>query len=228
MKLEIKKFKISGYLKGVMIANLIILGFLIMTVYASKAEKEIPFSTYNDIFLFIGIFVRATFTIFAAVMISRLIIGEYRNKTINILFTYPINRKKIMLAKLAIVVIFTFITMVISNIFLSFSLFVINIFAKFLQDSLTVDILVKNLISIVVYSVAFAFVSLIPVYVGMRKKSGSATIVTAIILVSLLNSGNKGYTLSSIILIPLILAIIGAVVSYLSIKDIENVDVVNF
>jgi ABC-type transport system involved in multi-copper enzyme maturation permease subunit len=228
MKLEIKKFKISGYLKAVMTANLIILGFLVMTVYASKAEMEMPFNTYNDVSLFIGIFVRATFTIFASVLISRLIIGEYKSKTINVLFTYPINRKKIMLAKLVIVVLFTFITMIISNLFLNFSLLILNLFLNFIQDSLTMDILVKNLINIVVYSGAFAFVSLIPVFVGMKKKSGSATIVTAIILVSLLNSGNKGYTLSSIIIIPLILAIIGAAVSYLSIKDVEKVDVVNF
>jgi hypothetical protein len=96
-----------------------------------------------------------------------------------------------------------------------------------IQDSLTVDILIKNLINIIVYSIAFAFVSLIPVYVGMRKKSGSATIITSVILVSLLNSGNKGNSLSSIIIIPIILAIIGAIASYLSIKDIEKVDVIN-
>ena len=36
MKLEIKKFKIRGNIKGVIIANLIILGLLLMGVYASK------------------------------------------------------------------------------------------------------------------------------------------------------------------------------------------------
>ncbi|WP_010233017.1 ABC transporter permease [Clostridium arbusti] len=227
MKLENKKFKIFGCLKGVIIANLIILGFLSMILYASNANKEIAFSTYNDVFLYTGIFVRATFSIFAAVLISRLIIGEYTSRTINVLFTYPINRKNIMVAKLAIVLIFTFTTMVISSLFLSFSLFLLNMFTNAIQDSLTADILIKNLINIIVYSIAFAFVSLIPVYVGMRKKSGSATIITSVILVSLLNSGNKGNSLSSIIIIPIILAIIGAIASYLSIKDIEKVDVIN-
>lgn len=228
MKLEIIKFKISGYVKGAIITNLIILGFLFIAVYGSKADNEITLSTYNNVFLFTGIFVRATFSIFAGVLITRLIIGEYKNKTINILFTYPINRKKILVAKLAIVLIFTFAAMIISNVFLNFSLFFLNIFANFIKDSLTVDILVKNSINIVLYSITFAFVSLIPVYVGMRKKSGSATIVTSVILVSLLNSGFKGNSLSSIIIIPLILAIIGVFVSYLSIKDVEKVDVANF
>ena len=121
---------------------------------------KLIFSNYNDVFLYTGIMVRATFTIFAAVLISRIIIGEYKSKTINILFTYPINRKKIMVAKLAIVVIFTFTTMVISSIFLDFSLFILNIFVNFIQDSINQDILVKNLINIVVYSVAFCLCKL--------------------------------------------------------------------
>ena len=230
MQLEIKKFKMKGILKGVIIANLIIFAFLVMGIFASKADNEMIFGSWNDTFLFTGIFVRATFTIFAAVLISKIIIGEYKSKTINVLFTYPINRKKLMLAKLVIVAIFTFTSMLISNIFLSFSLFILNIFMNFLQDSLTINILLPNVINMAVYSLAFAFISLIPAYVGIIRKSGSATIVTAIILTSLLNSGNanKGYTLSSIIIIPIILAIIGAVCSYLAIKDVEKDDVINF
>lgn len=228
MKLELKKFKISGYIKGAIIANLIILGVLFIAVYLPKFGEETIINNFNDVFLMTDAFVKAPFTIFAAVLISRLIIGEYKNKTINVLFTYPINRKKIMLAKLAIVATFTFITMTISNIFLNCSLFILDIFINFTQDSLTVDILQKNIINIVLYSVTFAFINLIPVYVGMKKKSGSATIVTSIILVSILNSGTNGNTLSSIIVIPIILAIIGAVISYLSIKDVEKVDVIDF
>lgn len=228
MRLEIKKFKINGNIKGVIIANLIILGFLLIIVYGSNGDMVIPFSNYNDAFLFTGSMARATFSIFSAVLISRIIIGEYKNKTINIMFIYPINRKKIMLAKFAIIVIFAFTTMVLSSLFLDFSLFILNIFTNSIGGPLTQDILVKSLINIVVYSVAFAFVSLIPVYVGMRKKSGSATIVTSMILVSLLNSGSDGNNLASILIILIVLAIVGAVAAYLSIKDVEKVDVVNF
>lgn len=227
MKLEIKKFKMAGSIKGAIIANLIILAFLVLAVFGSKTDGDLAFKGYNDMFLFTSIFVRATFTIFAAVIISRLIIGEYTNKTISVMFMYPIKRKNIMLAKLTIVVIFTFISMVISNIFLNCSMYFLNAFAKLFTDTLTVDMLVKNIISIFVYSIGYSFLSLIPIYVGMKRKSTSATIVTSIILASVLNSGNKGNTLSSIIIIPLILGIIGAVISYISIKDVEDTDVVN-
>ncbi|MBU3186227.1 ABC transporter permease [Clostridium estertheticum] len=226
IKLEIKKFKLNKNVKTVMIINLIILAVLLLGVYSLKFNtKENMFRNYSDVFLYTGTIVRATFSIFAAALISKLIIGEYKCKTINIMFSYPIKRKKIMAAKLAIVVIFAFTTMILSNIFLIFSIYLVNIFANFIQIPLTQDILLKNLINIFVYSATFSFVSLIPLYIGMRNKSGSATIITSIIVVSLLNSGSNGDTLSSIIIVPIILAIIGVFVAYLSIKDIEKVDV---
>lgn len=228
MKLEIKKYKIKGNLKGVVIANLIILAFLVLSILGTKANNERIFDNWNDTFLFTSMFVRITFTIYAGVLISKLIIGEYKNKTINILFTYPINRKKVMISKLFIVAAFAFITMILSNIFISCILYLLNIFINFTREVLTMEILLNNAISILLYSVIYALISLIPVYVAMLRKSSSSAIVTSIILISILNSGNAGYTLSSIIIIPILFAILGLISSYLFIKDIEKMDVPNF
>lgn len=227
IKLEIKKFKID-LLKGIIIANLIILMLVVTAAFLSKASKEISFTDYNSMFLGISTYVRPVFIIYSAVLISKLIIGEYKNKTINIMFMYPIKRKKIMISKFLIVLIFCFTTLLLSTIFLDLSMYCINSFSHFFNDTLTRTQIVSNLTNIIVYSIAFAFISLIPVYVGLKRKSVSATIVTAIILSSALSSGSNGYSLSSIIIIPTILAIIGAVIAYISIKDIEKVDVVNF
>jgi len=227
IKLEIKKFKID-LLKGTIIANIIILMFVVTAAFLSKASKEISFTDYNSMFLGISTYVRPVFIIYSAVLISKLIIGEYKNKTINIMFMYPIKRKKIMISKFLIVLIFCFTTLLLSTIFLDLSMYCINSFSHFFNDTLTMTQIVSNLTNIIVYSIAFAFISLIPVYVGLKRKSASATIVTAIILSSALSSGSNGYSLSSIIIIPTILAIIGVVIAYISIKDIEKVDVVNF
>ena len=228
IKLEIKKFKLKGNLKGVIIANLAILAFLVISIFGTKANNEIIFNSWDNGFLFTNVFVRITFSIFVSVLISRLIFGEYKSKTINILFTYPISRKKVMIAKLATTTAFAFISMVISNIFISSSLYILNIFINFISEALTMEILINNLISIFVYSLLFSLISLIPVYVGFLRKSGSSVIVTSIILISILNSGNAGHTLSSYVLIPIILAILGVLCSYLFIKDIEKIDVPNF
>ena len=228
IKLEFKKFKIMGNIKGVTIANLIILAFLVMGIFASKADNEMIFDTWNDTLLFTSMFVRITFSIYAGVLISKLIIGEYKNKTINILFTYPINRKKVMIAKLFIVTTFAFVSMIISNIFISSMLYILNMFISFTKEALTIGILLPNLINIILYSFIYSLISLIPVYIGKLKKSGSSAIVTSVILISVLNSGNGGHTLSSIIAIPIFFAILGLISSYLFIKDIEKIDVSNY
>ena len=225
MKLELKKFKIG--IKGVIIANLSIFASLLLTIFASPNTNDMPFGDYNSMFFLTGTVVRAVFTIFAGALISRLIIGEYKNKTINVMFMYPIKRKKIMLAKLFLVIIFSFITMFLSSLFLDFSLYILNLFLNFAKEPFTMNILLKNLVNVTVYSLAFAFVSLIPVYVGMWKKSGTATIVSSVILVSVFNSGSKNLSLSSIIIFPIIGAILGIISSYMAIQDIENVDVVS-
>ncbi|MBC8062074.1 MAG: ABC transporter permease [Clostridiaceae bacterium] len=225
MKLEIQKFKIR--IRGVIIANLIMLASSVLIIVASLNSKDLPFSDYNNMFAFTGSIVRAVLMVFAAVLISRLLIDEYKNKTINVLFMYPIKRRKIMISKLFIIVIFTFVGMFLSEVFLNFNLYILNIFAKFIKEPFTVNILLENLIHITIYSAIFSFVSLIPVYFGMRKKSGSATIVTAVILISVFNSGSSNTTLSSYILIPIIGAILGIIGSFIAIKDIEELDVIS-
>lgn len=48
--------------------------------------------TGSTVFI-LGLFVRSVYIVFAAVLIAKLVIGEYRNKTITVMFTYPISRK---------------------------------------------------------------------------------------------------------------------------------------
>jgi len=225
MKLELKKFRIR--IRGVIIANLIILVSFVFITITSQNTTDIPFADYNSMFLSTASIVRVVFAIFAAVLISRLIIGEYKNKTINIMFMYPIKRKEIMLAKLFIVALFSFIAMILSNVFLDICLYTLNIFVGFIKEPFTANVLLNTLTNIVIYSVAFAFINLIPVYFGMRNKSTTTTMVSAIIIVSVLNSGSSNTTLSSYIIIPIIGAIIGTICSYLVIKDVEVIDVIN-
>jgi len=227
MKLEIIKFKMTRYLKGVGIANITILGLILISYFFEKDVLEMM-TSHDNVVSLTGSIVRAVFTIFAAVLISRIVISEYKNKTINILFMYPISRKKILVAKFMIVVIFTFTSILFSSLFLNATLLILNCFVHFIEEPLTQGVLMKNLIDIVVYSAAFGFLSLITSFVGMLKKSGSATIVTSVVLVCLLGSGSNGNTLSSIFIVQIILVILGAGAAYLSIKDVEKVDVINF
>ena len=108
MKLELKKFKLLSYVFRVFIANISILGFIIFISFIEKAEGASLFINYPETFLVIDTFVRGTFIIFAAALISELIISEFKDKTITVLFMYPISRKRLIAAKLLVIMLFTF------------------------------------------------------------------------------------------------------------------------
>jgi len=227
MKLEIRKFKMWKNVKGAIIANIAIIALLIGMIFASRSEKDIEFTSLNFTFSMVDTMVKATFIIFASALIARLIIEEYKSNTITVLFMYPINRKKLIIAKLLIVVLFTFISIVLSEIFIDSVLWFFNNFNKFSPDRLTSSLVSSTFITIVINALASTGMGLIPLYFGMRKKSVPATIISAILIVSIVCSDMGGYSLGRIIAIPIGLSIIGFFITYLSIRNIEHIDVIN-
>ena len=226
IKLELKKVNMWGYVRSALIANLVIMAMLALMIFGTNNEGDRIFTSFSFTFSMIESLVKVTFIIFAAILIARFIIDEYKSDTITLLFMYPINRKKLMVAKLFIIVMFTFISIVLSNIFIDFALCVANNFYNFIPDKLTTSLIINNLVNIGVYALTATGMALIPLYFGMRKKSVPATIVSAIIIVSIVGSSSNGHSLNSIIAIPITLAIIGVFIAYLSIRNIEHVDVV--
>ncbi len=226
IKLEMKKNKVRRYIKGVIIANLIILSLILFISYGMKNQNEVGFSDIAEYITIIDSLVRSTFIIFSAVLLSEFIIEEYKNKTIMVLFMYPVNRKKILIAKLMVVGVFTFLLIILSDIFISLIFYIFNIYFNFITTGLTGDIILKQSIFITVNALATVGISLIPLYFGMKKNSVSRTIVSAVILVSIFGSSTGGFSLSSIIVIPISFALLGIFMTYLSIRDIEHKDVV--
>ncbi|MNE52381.1 hypothetical protein D3C80_1470510 [compost metagenome] len=140
---------------------------------------------------------------------------------------YPIQRKKVLTAKLIIVVTFTFIFCLLAKIIIVLGFYFINQYTHFIQEELTLEMLRNHFFKGVTNSLTASFISLVPLYFGMRKYSTPATIVSAIIISSLLNSQfGTEFTLSSIIYIPLVLSLLGVFISFISIRNIETKDIV--
>lgn len=225
ISLEIKKYKLYGYWKGIAIANLAIMGLLCSIYFAGKGDGEIPFISYELVFIDFGSIIRATFTIFAATLIAKLVIDEYKNNSISLMFMYPIKRKQIMAAKLIIVAGFTFFTICASSLLIGSVFYLADSIFHFVPQALTAEVLRNGIIDMLLGAIASAGIALIPMYFGMLKKSVPATIVSSIILVSLSGSTNNGVSAFTYIAIPLVLAAIGCLIAYFSIRNIEKVDV---
>lgn len=223
--LEIRKFKLFSFIKNVLIANVIVMGALCATYFAEKSDGIIAFPSFDMAFGAIGSMIRAIFIIFAAVLISKLIIDEYKNNSISLMFMYPINRKKIIIAKLIIVACFTFLTIFLSNLLVGSMFYLADSYFHFVPKALTSDVLVNGLLSMTLGAIASAGMALIPLYFGMRKKSVPTTIVSAIVLVSITSSSANNVNIFSFIFVPIALAIAGCVIAYFSFRNIEKVDI---
>ncbi|HDX9629325.1 TPA: ABC transporter permease [Bacillus cereus] len=225
MKLELKKFKLGWYVRGAIIANIAILALMILTSVVAQVEGDPEIRDPQMILLTASTLVRATFIIFGSVLIARLIISEYKNKTILLMFSYPIDRRKMMSSKLAITAIVTFITVILSNILVVGIFFGIDSYFSILPNSFTVDQLTQEGIKLVPLAVATAGISLIPLYFGMRKRSVPATIVSSLIVVSITMNTNPAFSTATFLPLQLALAVIGVVIAYYGIKNIEKEDV---
>lgn len=225
ISLEIKKHKMFGYVKAAFIANIIMIVAACLLPIVERLEGEAYFTNYEMMFMMINTMVRGTFIVFSGVLIAKLIIDEYKNNTMHLLFVYPVKRHKFILAKLIIVSSFTFLAIVLSNFIVSAAFYGINSLAHLITESLTTKIISEQAVTVLFSALSSAGLGLIPLYFGMIKKSVPATIVTSILLVSIIGSNFEGFSLFNVIAIPVTLAAIGLIIAYMSIRNIESVDI---
>ncbi|MCT1404079.1 ABC transporter permease [Paenibacillus sp. p3-SID867] len=116
ISLEFRKFRFARYIGYAAMAELAILLFLTLISITDYGAEDYAYSTYPESFMLIDTFVRATFMIFAGSLLSSMIVLEYRNKALTVLFTYPIKRHKLIVAKLVIIFFFTFGMIMITDV----------------------------------------------------------------------------------------------------------------
>ncbi|MGE7696302.1 ABC transporter permease [Lysinibacillus sp. NPDC094177] len=223
--LEMKKYHIGSYIKRAIFANFVILGIMFMLLFITKIEGDPTLDNYQMALGIIDSAVRAVFIIFASALIAKLIIGEFKYKTITVAFMYPINRKKLIASKLAIVVLFTFSAIIISTAFVTAIFCAVSENFQLVSDTLTSSLIIQRIPVVIMNAVAASCIALIPLYFGMRKYSIPATIISSILIVAAVSSNTGNFTLYDIIIIPITLAIIGISVAYLSFRNIEKIDI---
>ncbi|MHA6532549.1 ABC transporter permease [Paenibacillus sp. BAC0078] len=229
MKIEWKRNNLAGYGIRAVICMVVIFGLVAGMAVMSNAQDEPMFTDFTAFMSLANIFVRITFVVFSAIIISRLVIDEYKNKTIQLLFTYPLQRKKVMQAKLMIVLAFCFFSIVISTFFIEVLTVLLNPAAHFFETAASKEDVAATIPSILIASVMTAGLSLIPLSFGMRKKSTATTITSSVILGILLNSmvsdGSSSVSMFQFIGVPIVFCLLGLAVAYLSYRKIDTKDV---
>ena len=219
IRLELKKESLKWYFIGAIIADLLILALIIPIQYVEKIETD-------EMFMMMSALVRAVFIIFGAVLLSKLIIDEYKNKTIFLMYTYPIQRKKLIAAKLLLIGILTFITIAISSALVAVGYFIIHNMFQISPDTIPAQRLIVEIVSMLKFAIAAAGASLIPLYFGLRKQSVPATLLSSILIVTVITQSNPWFSLADNIYISLASAAIGVFIAFWTIRNVDKVDAI--
>ncbi|MCQ4922037.1 ABC transporter permease [Tissierella carlieri] len=185
MRLELKKYKLQYHIIGVIIAILLIMAFITISLVDSMTDPTQTKDTYESTFMAINLLITVIFLVYSSVLISKIVISEYNNKTIMILFCYPVSRKKLMITKLLMVSIFTIIAMTISYLCCTLYLIVMDYYFDMVQGTFNRSYLNPYILEAVTSIVMSGVLSLIPFVIGMQKKSVPITIVSSLLVIFL-------------------------------------------
>lgn len=219
IKLELERINLRPYLMSSAIFCIVQLVFTYFIAYVAQVEQEVQFMNYRNIFLFTGAISALLFGILSATMYARLIIDEYSGKRLALLFSYPVGRKKIFIAKILIVLLFVMLSMFICTM-LPIGIFALTeTFSPIVSDIITNDILITAFLSMLVSLVAVSAIGLLSMRIGFIKKSIPTTLISAFILSGIYGNvgiSSAGNSAISLIIVGVSLLVVLAILFTLS------------
>ncbi len=231
IKLEWKKNRIERYTRLAVILAAVLCLFIFALAFlgiANDPEMGVPDAVVgNDtISSPIELFSGMAFLVFTGAMLSSFIVGAYQNKTMNLMFSYPIRRQKILLSQMLAVWIFTFVALVLTKLLLYGC---VAAGSRFMISAFPVDFNMTSAgfyIQLIIKSVVTVTMGFIALFVGLAMKSSKAPVVTSFLLI-VITQGNIGdLTLSDQALLPIMLTIISVICAFFSIYRVETKDVI--
>ncbi len=226
IRLELKRNKLTSYYIALTIICIAMTGFLYMIATIAKVENAVEFRDYRNILkLHTGI-AFLVFSVFSVVMFSKFIIEDYRPKMVLLMFSYPISRTRIFLAKLILVTRFIVFGFLLSTLIPDVLFFLTESIFPILDGDITMEMFSSQLINIIISILSLSSIGFISVRIGFINKSVSTTIVTAILLSVILGNVVMGLGANSYVFIGVVvLFIIGLIFAYSTNMQIKKMEV---
>lgn len=229
IKLEWKKNHIGKYILNALILAAVLCLFLFALAYlgiANDPDTGVPDAApgNNTISSPIELFTSMSFLVFTSVMLSSFIVSAYKNKTMNLMFSYPIKRQKILVSQMLSVWIFNFAALVITKL-LIYGCILLG--SKFMVSSFPLDFNMAGTgfyIQLIVKSAVIVTMSFIALFIGLAMKSSKATIVSSFLLIILTQANVGDLTMANNAVFPAVLTFISLVFAFLSIHKAETKD----
>ena len=231
IKLEWETYEIGKYIRNaaILIVLMVIFNYAMTFLgIANDPDTGVPDMAFSNMGVStnVELLTDITFLIFAAAMHATFIIGAYKNKTMNLMFLYPLNRKKIMAAKMLAVCIFCFAGIVIAKLAcygVSNLGFMMGQKASFPMDYNMLS--VSFYIQLLIRSAATISISLLALLIGMIAKSSKVTVISSFLLIILMQGNVGGATLKDNLAVPIVLMAISVLAAILIVQRVEKKDV---
>lgn len=223
IRLEWKKNNILKSIRNAAITTAVLLVFMLMTARELETQETVEMYGKGMLDSSVALFVHMSYIVFTGVMIAAYIVGAYEKKTMNLMFSYPIKRRKIILAKVSAVWIFNFLAMVGSKAVLYLALILTKSFTGITAVGIQAG-KPSFWLEAVLSSAAMVSISFIALPIGLKMKSSKAAIVASVIIVCF-TQGNIGKaTLMNNMPFYAMLFVAAAVSVYLSVCNVETKD----
>ena len=228
IKLEWKKNHIGKYIRKAIILTAFICLFMFSLAFLGIADD--PDGTLdaapgmNTVSASIELFTSMAFLIFTSAMLATFIVSAYKNKTMNLMFTYPVKRRKILVSQMMAVWSFNFAALILSKLVIYLCIFMGS---KYMRSSFAIDFDMGRssfYIQLILKSFVIVSMSFIALFVGMAAKSSKAAIITSFLLIFLTQANVGDFTMADNAIFPLVLTAISFACAVLSIKNVESKD----
>ncbi|QNM05390.1 ABC transporter permease [Qiania dongpingensis] len=228
IRLEWKKNRIGRYiLAAAAVAVLLCLFIFALTFWGIASEPDGTLDAApgaGRISASIELFTSMSFLVFAGVMLASFIVSSYKNKTMNLMFSYPIRRQKILASQMAAVWIFNFTALILTKAAVYAC---VSIGAGFLQSPFAIDFDMGSLsfyIPLILKSFSVVSMSFIALFAGMAMKSSKATIITSFLLIFLTQANVGDLTMADQPVFPIVLTVISFLFAGMSLYNVEKRD----
>ena len=181
MKLELKKVGLKRYFLFSMLGIFLCMFF----VFTGLNDKSTSIYDYDVTFRTISLFFCFYYIILFAVLNVAYIINEYTNKTILILFSYPLDRKKLILSKLLLITTLMISSMIVGYICCFTFVVVLDKYFNLVIGDFHISILSYWITGAIKSIIVFCSLGIWTFVVGMIRKSIPVTLVSSIIFINL-------------------------------------------
>lgn len=229
IRLEWKKNRIGKYVfKAIMITLIICLFTFAMAFLGIATDPDGTLDTAPSgaeyISSTIELLTSMAFLLLTSVMLSNFIIRAYKNKIMDLMFSYPISRRKILVSQMLAVWIFCFIALILSKCAVYLCILVSS---RFLESPFVIDIYMTRpmfYVQLAAHSFVLVSMGFISLFVGMAMKSSKAAMVTAVLLFFVTQANVGDLTLAHNLAAPLILTAISFGLAVLTLRQAESRD----